>query len=114
MRIAVAVHEPPVWTLPEAEVRRIQQALPADEVIDARTPDARLRAFEGADVLVTYRLAKQEIPAIASVKWIQSTAVGVAELMLPEVVASPIVVTNARGLHAAPIAEHAIRSESVV
>ena len=64
MRIVVAVHEPPVWTIPESEVRSIQASLPNDDVIDARTADARLRAFEGADVLVTYRIAKPEVPVL--------------------------------------------------
>jgi hypothetical protein len=38
MRIVAAQHDPPVWTLPAAQVRRIAQALPDDTVIDARSP----------------------------------------------------------------------------
>lgn len=108
MRIVAAVNDPPVWTLPASEVRRIAAALPDAQVIEARTPEERARAMPEADVLLATRVTSQEVLAAPRLAWIQSTAVGVAPLLVPEVVNSQIVVTNVRGVHSQPIAEHAI------
>ena len=108
MRIVTAVHEPPVWTLPAAQVQRIATALPDDEVIDARTREERARAFPDADVIVSWRITPEESRSLRRLKWIQSTAVGVSELLVPDLVASDVVVTNVRGVHSEAIAEHAI------
>jgi phosphoglycerate dehydrogenase-like enzyme len=108
VRIVTAVYDSPVWSLPEGCVRRIAEALPTDEVVDARTAEDRLRAFADADVLLTSRISSAEFAVARRVRWIQSTAVGVAELMAPEVVTSDVLVTNVRGVHRDQIAEHAI------
>lgn len=108
MRIVAAVHHPPVWSLPDVQVRRIAEALPDDEVIDARTAEERKRAFPEADVVLAFDMTQDEAVSARRLKWIQSTAVGVAELMVPHIVSSPIVVTNVRGVHSDAIAEHAI------
>ena len=108
LRIVAAVHDPPVWTMPPAEVAQLRADLPDDEVVDVRTPEERRREFPLADVLLATRLTSDEARLLTGVRWIQSTAVGVGGLLTPEIVASPVVVTNARGLHAEFIAEHAI------
>ena len=105
MRIVAAVHNPPVWTLPASQVRRIAEALPQDEVVDARTPEERRRHFPEADVLLAWRVNSEEALTLTRLKWIQSTAVGVAELMVPEIVSSDIIVTNVRGVHGPSIAD---------
>jgi len=108
MRIVVAVHDPPVWSIPERDVRRLAEALPGDVVVDARTPEDRLREFADADVILTTRLTPAEFRQASRVRWIQSSAVGVGGLLIDEVVESAVDVTNARGLHADRIAEHAV------
>ena len=108
MRIVAAVHDPPVWSLPAAEVQRIAAARPGDEVLDARTPEDRARLFPDADVLLATRMSEAEAALAPRVRWIQSTAVGVAELLPPSLVARDVVITNVRGVHAHLIAEHAI------
>jgi len=108
VRIVTAVHDPPVWTLPRSEVRRITSALKKDVVLDARTPDERRKLFPTADILLATKLTAEEARLLKRVRWIQSTAVGVTELLAPEVLASRVTVTNVRGVHAQQIAEHAI------
>jgi phosphoglycerate dehydrogenase-like enzyme len=108
VRIVVAIHDLPVWSIPPAEVARIARALPDDEVRDARGADDRRREFAGADVLFATRISADEFAVATRVKWIQSSAVGVGGLLPPELVASPVLVTNARGVHSDAIAEHAI------
>lgn len=108
MRIVVAVHHPPVWTLPAAQVQRIAAALPDDEVLDARTPEERIRLFADADVLLAFSISPDEAAVAARLRWIQSSAVGVAELLVPSLQSRGVVITNVRGVHSHMIAEHAI------
>jgi len=108
MRIVVSIHDLPVWSIPASEVARLAAALPGDEVVDARDPEARRREFASADVLFATRIKPEEFARAAQLRWIQSSAVGVGPLMRPEVVQSSVVVTNARGVHSEAIAEHAI------
>ena len=108
MRIVASVNDPPVWILPSSEVRRIAATLPNAEVIEARTPDERARVLPDADVLLATRISSAEVATARRLRWIQSTAVGVAPILVPEVVLGPIVVTNVRGVHSQQIAEHAI------
>ena len=108
LRIVAAVHNPPVWTMPPADVARLQRDLRDDAVIDVRTPEDRRREFPLADVLLAYGVTSEEARLLTRARWIQSTAVGVDFLLKPAIVAGPIVITNARGCHADFIAEHAI------
>src|SRR5262249_40351405 len=97
-----------MWVLPTSEVQRIAAALPDVEVIEARTPDERARVLPDAEVFLATRISSGEAMSAKRLRWIQSTAVGVAPLLVPEIVNSPVVMTNVRGVHSAPIAEHAI------
>ena len=108
LRVVVAVHDPPVWTIPPAEVARIAAALPDVQVIDTRDAVARLTHFPEADVLLATRMTADEAARAERVRWIHSTAVGVGGLLQPAIVERPIVVTNSRGTHGEAIAEHAI------
>ena len=108
MRIAVSVHDPPVWSIPPAVVDRLRASLPGDEVVDARTPEERARAFARAEVLIATRITADEFSLARHVRWIHTTAVGLGGLLPRPLVESDVVVTNTRGVHSESIAEHAI------
>lgn len=108
MRIAVSVHDPPVWSIPPAVVDRLRASLPADEVVDARSPEERARAFAWAEVLIATRITAEEFGLARHVRWMHTTAVGIGGLLPRPVVESDVVVTNTRGVHSDSIAEHAI------
>jgi phosphoglycerate dehydrogenase-like enzyme len=108
VRVVVAIHDPPVWTIPESEVDRLRRALPGDEVGHVRDNAGRPGAFADADVLFATRLNAEEYAETRRLKWIHSSAVGVGPLLPPALVESPVVVSNSRGVHSATIAEHAV------
>lgn len=60
------------------------------------------------DIFVGYSLRPQQLKDAIKLKWIHSTASGVAQLMYPELRNSGISVTNPRGIFATPMAEHAM------
>src|SRR3954452_261149 len=47
-------------------------------------------------------------PLLKSVRWIHSLSAGVEKMLTPDVINSPVVVTNARGVFKRPLAEFAI------
>lgn len=47
-------------------------------------------------------------PLLKSVRWIHSLSAGVEKLLIPELIESPVVVTNARGVFKRPLAEFAV------
>jgi phosphoglycerate dehydrogenase-like enzyme len=65
-------------------------------------------ALADADVFLATSITPDEFGIARQLKWIHSTAVGVARLLPPAVVESDVVVSNSRGVHSDAIAEHAI------
>ena len=60
------------------------------------------------DIFVGYSLRAEQLKAGKKLKWIHSTAAGVAQLMYPELRNSGILVTNPSGIFSVPMAEHAL------
>src|ERR1700688_1216851 len=58
------------------------------------------------DIFVGYSLRPQQLKLATQLKWLHSTAAGVAQLMYPELRDSGIVVTNPSGIFSVPMAEH--------
>jgi phosphoglycerate dehydrogenase-like enzyme len=58
------------------------------------------------NIFVGYSLRAEQLVYARELKWIHSTAAGVAQLMYPELRQSAITVTNASGIFSVPMAEH--------
>jgi len=58
------------------------------------------------DIFVGYSLRPEQLKDAKKLKWIHSTAAGVAQLMYPELRDSGIMVTNPSGIFSVPMAEH--------
>jgi phosphoglycerate dehydrogenase-like enzyme len=79
--------------------------------IDVRSPDTREQAdalLPEADVVLGFAVRPANFARASRLKWIHSTAASVTGVLFPELVASRVIVTNARGLHAEAMAEHAL------
>jgi D-2-hydroxyacid dehydrogenase (NADP+) len=58
------------------------------------------------DIFLGYSLRPKQLKDAKKLKWIHSTAAGVAQLMYPELRDSGILVTNPSGIFSVPMAEH--------
>jgi phosphoglycerate dehydrogenase-like enzyme len=72
--------------------------LPDFERLSVELPDA--------DIFVGYSLRPEQLKFARKLKWIHSTAAGVAQLTYPELRNARLIVTNARGIFSTPMAEH--------
>lgn len=96
------------WRPKPAMARAIRTRWPLMRVV--HLPDyARLdEELPDTDILVAYSLRPRQLQDAKRLKWIHSTAAGVAQLMYPELRDSGVVVTNPRGIFSVPMAEHVI------
>ena len=86
------------------------------EAIRKRWPDMRVLhlpdydllppELPDTDIFVGYSLRAKQLNEARKLKWIHSTAAGVAQLMYPELRDSGITVTNPSGIFSVPMAEH--------
>ena len=90
--------------LPETLRRR----WPEMKVVHLPNYDGLEGELADADIFVGYSLRAQQLAHARKLKWLHSTATGVAQLMYPELRESGIVVTNPRGIFSATMAEHSI------
>ncbi|HXQ96880.1 MAG TPA: D-2-hydroxyacid dehydrogenase [Candidatus Limnocylindrales bacterium] len=96
------------WRPKPSMARAIRTRWPGMRVI--HLPDYTRLAEElpDTDIFIGYSLRPEQLKDAKRLKWIHSTAAGVAQLMYPELRDSGVVVTNPRGIFAVPMAEHAI------
>ena len=66
------------------------------------------RLLPEADVAFTPFVDRDVFASARALRWVQSPAVGVGSLMFPELLASPVILTSARGIRARSMAEHVI------
>jgi phosphoglycerate dehydrogenase-like enzyme len=98
----------PAWTLPREYVDQLRRDFPGHTFLDAWDADTLARLLPDADAAFTASIDKTLFGKLPRLRWVQSPAAGVGGLLSPELVASPIVLTSARGVRARAIAEHVL------
>ena len=109
MNVLVGVVSPAaIWVLPRSFVEQLRRDFPQHTFLEAWDRDAIRRQLPDADVAFTPFIDRDVFPSATRLQWVQSPAVGVGSLMFPEMLASSVVLTTARGIRARSIAEHVI------
>ena len=109
MRIAVAVvSATQAWVMPRQFIDELRREFPHHTFIDAPDRDHLPDALIDADAAFASALPANLVPSLTRLRWVQVPAAGVGHILSPEVIASPIVLTSARGVRARAIAEHVI------
>lgn len=83
-----------------------------DMVTAERKGDFRDDKFEAllaqAEVLYGYRPPQNVIARAPGLKWIQTMLAGVDHILTDDILQSPVILTNMRGIHASPVSELAL------
>jgi phosphoglycerate dehydrogenase-like enzyme len=101
-------HRFELWQVPPWFSERLRRDFPQIEVVHLPNYDHVTEEIADADIAIAWSLRGEQIKAAGRLRWIHSTAAAVHHLMTPELLASEIVVTNARDVHGPVVAEHAI------
>jgi phosphoglycerate dehydrogenase-like enzyme len=99
-------HQFTLWQPPPAFADGIRRRWPAMNVVHLPTYEHVTEQLPDTDILVGFSIRREQFASAKKLKWIHSTAAGVGQLMYPELRESGVVLTNARGIHSKPMAEH--------
>jgi phosphoglycerate dehydrogenase-like enzyme len=109
MDVLVAIFSDiPAWTIPTAFVDGLRRRFPDLTFLHAESGDAMASLIPTAEVAFTSRLTPEAFAAAPALRWVHSPAAGVAGMLFPAMKASPVVMTNSRGMSAVAVAEHAL------
>ncbi len=109
MDVLVAIFSDiPAWTIPAACVDDLRRRFPALVFLHARSEAAMVSLVPTAEVAFTSRLTPAAFAAARALRWVHSPAAGVGAMLFPAMQASPVLMTNSRGMSAVPVAEHAL------
>jgi phosphoglycerate dehydrogenase-like enzyme len=109
MNILVGVISPaPAWVMPQHFVDQLRRDFPQHTFAEAWDRDAIKRLLPDADAAFTPFIDRDAFASATRLRWVQSPAVGVGSLMFPELLASAVVITSARGIRARSMAEHVL------
>jgi phosphoglycerate dehydrogenase-like enzyme len=97
-----------VWNLPRERVGDLEREFPKVRFLSPRDQAEADRLLPEADVVLGWAVRSSNFARAQRLRWIQVTAAGVGHMLFPELIESPVVVTNGRGLHGAAMAEHTL------
>jgi phosphoglycerate dehydrogenase-like enzyme len=109
MNVVIGVISPaPAWVMPRWHVDQLRAAFPQHTFLDAWDRDTLRQLLPQAEVAFTPFVDRDVFASASRLRWVQSPAVGVGSLMFPELLASGVVLTSARGIRVRSIAEHVL------
>jgi phosphoglycerate dehydrogenase-like enzyme len=107
--VLVLIHSPfAMWNIPRAHVSRLESSFPQHRFLHARDDSEGAALIGEADAAFSAHVRPEQLAAARRLRWIHSPAAGVGGMLYPEMVQSPVVITNSRGMSADTIAEHAL------
>lgn len=93
--------------VPASVLARIADISPRLTVVTSAEFAERPAWLEEAEILYTHHIAPEKVVSARKLRWIQTLGAGVEWLLTPELRRrEDLIVTNASGIHAQPIAEH--------
>jgi phosphoglycerate dehydrogenase-like enzyme len=108
-KLVICVWHPFTWWRPQPVVAEtIRKRWPEMNVVHLPDYDRLPEEMPDTDIFVGYSLRAKQLKDAKKLKWIHSTAAGVAQLMYPELREAGILVTNPSGVFSVPMAEHAM------
>lgn len=109
MKVLIATyHRLNLWIAPEWFSARLTKDFLDIEVVRLTNYDGIEQEISDAEVVFTSSLRPEQFHAARRLRWIHSPAAAVHPLLFPELVNSDVILTNARDVHGAVVAEHVI------
>jgi phosphoglycerate dehydrogenase-like enzyme len=106
--VVFASHPFSLWRPPAELAEQIRHRWPEVRTVYVTSGEQLNEEVPDADILVGIHLRQPQFRLAQRLRWIHSTAAGVAQLLYPELRDSGVIVTNASGVHAIPMAEHVV------
>jgi phosphoglycerate dehydrogenase-like enzyme len=109
MNIAIGVVSPSsAWVLPRRYVEELRREFPQHTFLEAWDRDALRSVLVQSEAAFAAFVDQDLVPQLTRLRWVQAPAAGIGHILSPELAASRIVLTTARGVRARAIAEHVL------
>jgi len=109
VKILVAIYSAVyAWNIPEEQVEALRREFPEHTFARADSDAEVLERIGDAEVVYCSWMTRPQLAAATQVRWIHSNAAGITPMLFPEMIASPIPVTNSSGVSSVTIAEHVV------
>ncbi len=109
MKVLIALrHTFELWNAPAWLSQRLRADFPQLTVVHLEGYERLAEEIRDAEVLLGWSLRPEQFASAKRLRWIHSPAAAVHQLMFPELVASDVLLTNARDVHGPVVAEHAL------
>src|SRR5207237_4899199 len=109
VKLLIAVYHPfGLWQAPEWFEQRLTRDFPELKIVWLPNYERVTEEIGDTDIFLGWSLRPEQFAKAKKLRWIHSTAAAVHQLMSPELIASKVMVTNAREVHGPVVAEHAI------
>jgi len=109
MKILIVVyHRFELWQAPPWIAEKLRAQFPGLQVVQRTKYQGIEDDLRDAEIAITWSLRPEQVRAAPKLRWVHSPAAAVHLLMIPEIIHSGIVVTNAGSVHGPVVAEHVI------
>jgi len=109
VKVLVGVYSPfTSWNIPAGHVDRLRHAFPQHAFVHVLDETGVPAEIADADVAFMSELRPAHFASARRLGWVHSPAAGVGGMLFPEMVASPVMISNSRGMSADQIAEHVL------
>lgn len=111
----------PAWSMPSWVPGEIRDALPGDWIFQVMESEADgsgdgmvnlspglVDAVRGAEIYLGYGIPPALLREGRELKWVHTGAAGVGGSLTPEMLASPVLFTNSKGIHGPPMGDTAL------
>jgi phosphoglycerate dehydrogenase-like enzyme len=98
--------EAEAWRIPDDAVAALRGRFPDVEVTHAATREEFDGALPDAEIVFSWLHGRDMLDRARRLRWFHAPSAGVGAFLTPGVLARGPIVTNSRGVHAVPIAEH--------
>ncbi len=106
--LIVLKHRFALWTAPDWFAEKLRAEFPNLEFVNRKNYDTIDTDIRDADIVVSWSLKPEQLTHAQKLRWIHSTAAAIHQLMIPEIVNSDIIITNARSVHGPVVGEHVL------
>ena len=106
--LIVVYHRFDLWNAPVWFAKRLRKDFPRIEIVHLTSYEGVEEQLWDSEIVFTISLRAEQFAVAREVRWIHVPAAAVHQLLIPEVVNSDVVVTNAREVHGPVVAEHVI------
>ena len=101
-------HRLDLWVAPEWFAERLREEFPHLHVTRLATQEGIDRELADTEIAFTSALQRQHFRLARKLRWIHSPAAAVHQFLFPELAESDVILTNAREVHGAVVAEQVI------